>query len=92
MNNTIHIVFGSDSHRTAYSRRYVVNPIYIVTATHPEQIQQLMRDDITTIKTWRLPEEIWSPTTFACEKRVKETENIIKGYQRVGVTVVEVAS
>jgi hypothetical protein len=87
--NTIHIIFGNYTHAAAYSRRKVVNPIHILTATHPERIQAMMGESVTTIKVIRLPKEIWEPTTHPCQARVSETERIIKGYQRLGVTVVE---
>lgn len=90
MTDTIHIVFGNDWHRRSYARAKAINPIFVVGATEPQKIQPLMTDNIKTIKVIRHPVEVWAPTTFACEKNVKETESIIKGYRRLGVTVVEV--
>jgi len=87
--STIHIVFGNYTHSKVYSMRKAVNPINIVEATHPERIQPMMKESVTTIKLIRLPKDIWQPTSDPCKKRVAETEAIVKGYQRLGVTVVE---
>jgi hypothetical protein len=87
--NTVHVIFGNYVHASAYSQRKVVNSVNIVVATHPERIQPLMKESVTTIKVIRLPKEIWEPTTHPCKTRTDETERIIKGYQRLGVTVVE---
>lgn len=89
MSNTIHIVFGSASNAKNYARAKAVNPRFVVNATHPELVQSKMAENIDTIKTVRYPEEVWKPITFACEKRVAEMERIIKGYQKLGVTVIE---
>ncbi|ASR83366.1 hypothetical protein SEA_MEDIUMFRY_76 [Arthrobacter phage MediumFry] len=89
MSNTVHIVFGNAWHAKSYARAKAVNPRLVVNATHPELIQSKMTNDVQTIKVIRYPEEVWKPTTFPCEKRVAETERIIKGYQRLGVTVIE---
>lgn len=89
MSNTIHIIFGNYTHAGAYSQRKVVNPVHILVATHPERIQAMMKESVTTIKLIRLPKEIWEPTSHPCKARVDETERIVKGYQRLGVTVVE---
>jgi hypothetical protein len=61
-----------------------------VIATQPELIQSKMTNDIQTIVTVRFPDDVWKAPTFPCEKRVTETERIIKGYQRLGVTVLQV--
>lgn len=90
MAKTVHIIFGSDSHRTNYARAMAVNPLNVVTATQPEKIQALIKEDVDTIKVIRFPVDVWKPTTFPCEKRVAETEGIIKGFQRLGITIVEV--
>lgn len=90
MSDTIHIIFGNASHAKNYSRALAVNPRYVVGVTHPELIQSKMVENIKTIKVVRFPEEVWKPTTFPCEKRVAETERMIKGYQHLGVTIVEV--
>jgi len=89
MSDTIHIVFGSASNAKNYARAKAINPRFVVIATQPELIQSKMAENVKTIKTVRFPDEVWKPVTFACEKRVAETERIIKGYQRLGVTVVE---
>jgi len=89
MSDTIHIVFGSASNAKNYARAKAINPRFVVCATHPELIQSKMAENVKTIKTVRFPEDVWKPVTFACEKNVAETERIIKGYQRLGVTVVE---
>ncbi len=89
MSDTIHIVFGSASNAKNYSRAKAVNPRFVIIATQPELIQSKMAENIKTIKTVRFPDDVWKPITFPCEKRVAETERIIKGYQRLGVTVVE---
>lgn len=88
---TLHIVFGSASNAKNYSNAKAVNPRLVVCATHPELIQSKMVN-VENIKVIRFPEEVWKPVTFPCEKRVAETERIIKGYQRLGVTVVEETS
>lgn len=72
-----------------YCRAKAVNPRLAVIATQPELIQSKMTNDVETIITVRYPDEIWKAPTFPCEKRVAETERIIKGYQRLGVTVKE---
>jgi hypothetical protein len=87
--STIHIIFGNYTHINAYSQRKAVNPVNIIVATHPERIQAMMKESVTTIKLIRLPKEIWAPTSDPCKKRVAETEAIVKGYQRLGVTVIE---
>jgi hypothetical protein len=68
----------------------VVNPLHVITATRPDLIQALIKEVVDTIKVIRFPEEVWAPTTHPCQKRVTETEGIIKGFQRLGVTIVEV--
>jgi hypothetical protein len=89
VNKKVHIVFGSASNAKNYSRAKAVNPRYVVNATHPELVQSKMAESVDTIVVVRYPEEVWKPITFACEKRVAEMERIIKGYQKLGVTVVE---
>lgn len=90
MGEVVHIVFGSEAHRSNYARRMAVNPLKVILATQPEKIQRLMTESVDTIKVLRFPKDIWKPPTFPCEKRVAETEGMIKGYQRLGVTVVEI--
>ncbi len=90
VNKTVHIVFGNVTHIRNYARAMAVDPRTIIAATQPEHIQGRMVEAVDTIKVIRFPEDVWQPTTFPCEKRVTETERIIKGYQRLGVTVVEV--
>lgn len=86
----IHVVFGTESHRTNYARRMAVNPRLVIRATNPSKLQPLMTDEVKEIKIVRVPAEMWVPSTFPCEKAVKETEGMIKGYRRLGVTVTEV--
>jgi hypothetical protein len=89
-NNTLHIIFGSALNMKNYCRAKAVNPRLAVIATQPELIQSKMTNDIQTIVTVRFPDDVWKAPTFPCEKRVTETERIIKGYQRLGVTVLQV--
>jgi hypothetical protein len=67
-----------------------VNPRVVILATHPDEVQALITAEIDTIKVIRFPEDIWKPSTHPCEKRAKETETLIKGFRRLGVTVIEV--
>lgn len=89
ISDTLHIIFGNASHSKKYSQTNAINPRFIVLATQPELIISKMALDIHNIKIVRYPEEIWKPTTFPCEKRVRETESMIKGYQKLGVNVME---
>lgn len=89
MAKTVHIVFGSESHRTNYARAMAVNPRTVILATHPEQVQALIKEDVGTIKVIRFPEDFWKPSTDPCKKRVTETEALIKGFRRLGITIVE---
>jgi hypothetical protein len=86
----VHVVFGSESHRGNYARNMAVNPRLVVMATQPAKLMPLMTDEVKEIKIVRVPKEMWVAPTFPCEQRVKETEAMIKGYRRLGVTVTEV--
>ncbi|QFG08755.1 hypothetical protein PBI_INGRID_86 [Arthrobacter phage Ingrid] len=90
MTKTVHIVFGTERHCANYARAMAVNPSMVIRATMPEKVQELIKEDVDTIKLIRFPEDIWKPITHPCEKRVKETEALIKGFRRLGITVVEV--
>lgn len=68
----------------------VVNPIFVFKATEPEKILGLLKEPVETIKVIRFPKDVWKPTTDPCIKRVKETEDILEGLRRLGVTIVEV--
>jgi hypothetical protein len=87
---TVHVIFGNESHKNNYARAMAVNPAYVIKATDPEKVQSLIKDDVDTIKLIRFPKDIWKPTTHPCEKRVNETEALIKGFRRLGITIVEV--
>lgn len=91
MTKTLHIIFGNDSHKRNYARAMAVNPLHVVVATRPDLIHGYTMTTVDTIKVIRFPEDVWKPTTFPCEKRVAETEAIIKSYQKLGITIVEVA-
>ena len=90
MSKTLHIIFGSALNMKRYCTAKAVNPRLAVLATQPELIQSKMTNDVSEIKVVRYPDEVWKPATFPCEKRVAETERIVKGYQRLDVTVTEV--
>jgi hypothetical protein len=92
MSKTLHVIFGSALNMKRYCVAKAVNPRLAVMATQPELIQSKMTNDIDTIRVVRYSDEVWVAPTFACEKRVAETERMVKGYQRLGVTVVEETS
>lgn len=74
MSETLVVVFGSQRLADNWARRNAVNPRRVRLATHPEKF--LGHDG--PFKVVRFPEDIWTPTTFPDEKRLKVTEAILK--------------
>jgi hypothetical protein len=74
MSETLVIVFGSQLLADNWARQNAVNPRRVRLATHPEKF--LNHDG--PFKVIRFSENIWKPTTFPDEKRLKVTEAILK--------------
>lgn len=91
MTKTVHVVFGNVSLTAKYIREDKVDITQneVIMATHPETVYKYGKD-ASQIFIIRFPEDVWQPTTLPCEKRVKETEGMIKGFRRLGGTVIEV--
>ncbi|QPX62543.1 hypothetical protein SEA_TRUCKEE_79 [Arthrobacter phage Truckee] len=86
----VHVVFGTESHRSNYARRMAVNPRLVIRGTQPTKLIPMMTEDVKEIKIVLVSEEMWKPVTDACAKSIKEMMDMIKGYRRLGVTVTEV--
>lgn len=82
MSETLVVVFGSRLLADNHARRNAINPRRVRLATHPDKF----RGHDGPFEVVRYSKDIWQPTTFADEQRVKETEDILKraGYGNVG--------
>jgi hypothetical protein len=79
------VVFGSDAIATKWAKKHGIDKKDVVLATHPDRVEA-MEGAITVV---RVTEEEWQPTTFPDEKRVAETEKILKKHKRKGEEVQE---
>jgi hypothetical protein len=85
MSDGIVVVFGSESIRAKWIRTNRADPEKVILATHPEKLEGHSGPVLTV----RVPKEQWLPTTFPCEKRVRETEDILKRIKKQGGSVGE---
>lgn len=81
------VVFGNQRHGAIYALRKGIDPSTIIIATKGAPAFHGVVGPITVV---RVPEEVWKPTTFACENRVRETEAEIKRILHSGEEVTEV--
>jgi len=68
------VIFGSERLGELYARRNAINPRKIVLATQPQKLKGV----VGPVKVVKFPEEWWSPTTSACEGRVRDTKDALK--------------
>ena len=81
----IYLMFGNQRHASIYALRKNLDPKAIRIATRKDSMMGVS-GPVTAI---RLPEEIWKPTSFACENRVKEAEAMLKIVRGRGGVIVE---
>jgi hypothetical protein len=80
------VVFGSDLTATNWAKAQNIPRENVVLATHPELLVKLSGPVVVV----RVSEDKWQPMTHPDEKRVKETEQILKAYKRKGEDVRDV--
>ncbi|QED11650.1 hypothetical protein PP914_gp162 [Arthrobacter phage Qui] len=80
-----YVMFGNQRHASIYALRNNLNPKDILIATRKDALTGVNGP----VKAIRLPTDIWKPTTFSCENRVKEAEAILKLLKREGGIVME---
>jgi hypothetical protein len=69
MNTEPVIVFGSDLLAKRWAEENGHDPTRVYLATQPERIQGLWGP----FKLVKYPQDVWVPTSYACEQRVKAT-------------------
>ncbi len=79
------VVFGSDAIATKWAKKHGVPKENVILATHPDRVEAMEGPMVVV----RVTEEEWKPTTFPDEKRVAETEKILKRHKRKGEEVQE---
>jgi hypothetical protein len=80
------VVFGSDLIATKWAAENDIPRENVVLATHPDEVEDLVGPVIVV----RVDEEKWQPHTFPDEKRVAETEKLLKKHKKGGDEVQEV--
>ena len=83
------VIFGNQRHASIWALRNGkrdVNPHKIIIATRGEPG---FRGVVGPLHVVRVTPEVWLPTTWPCEKRVKETEEVIKRFKDKGEVVTE---
>jgi hypothetical protein len=80
-----YLMFGNQRHASIYALRKNLNPKSIHIATTKDALVGV-QGPVTAI---RLPEHIWTATTFACEGRVRESEARLKTIKQSGGIVFE---
>lgn len=81
----IYLMFGNQRHASIYALRKNLDPKAIRIATRADAMKGVS-GSVTTI---RLPEEVWKPTTFSCENRVREAANELRRIANEGGTIIE---
>lgn len=81
----IYVMFGNQRHASIYALRKKLNPKDIRIATRKDSLLGVS-GGVTAI---RLPKEVWKPTTFACEERVREAEAELKRIKQGRGIVIE---
>lgn len=81
----IYAMFGNQRHASIYAHRKNLNPRDIRVVTRVDALRGV-NGAVTAI---RLPVEVWVPTTFSCESRVREAEQELKRIQHSGGVVIE---
>lgn len=82
----IYVMFGNQRHSAIYGLRKGIDRKLIMEATDGDDKLQGFRGPLTVV---RLPEHIWKPTTWPCEKKVKEVEDFIKRMKQMDYEVIE---
>jgi hypothetical protein len=77
------VIFGSDLIATNWAKANDVPRANVVLATHPDLVETIKGPIIVV----RVPEREWTPYTMPDEKRVKETERLLKKRKRDGEKV-----
>jgi hypothetical protein len=81
----IYVMFGNQRHASIYALRKNLDPKQIRIATRVDALRGV-NGSVTAI---RLPQEVWKPTTFSCENRVKEAEQELKRIKQGRGIVIE---
>jgi len=81
----IYLMFGNQRHASIYALRKNLDPKAIRIATRVDSLKGVS-GAVTAI---RLPEHVWKPTTFNCEKRVREAEDTLKKIKQGRGIVIE---
>lgn len=76
------VVFGSDATATMYAFQTSQQRSEMVLATHPEELERL--DCSVEVDVVRVTPDVWQPTTYPDEARVKETEKKLKDFTKRG--------
>lgn len=80
------VVFGSDLTATKWAKKNNIPRENVVLATRPDEVEDMVGPVIIV----RVSEEAWQPTTLPDDKRVKETEKLLKAHKKKGEEVQEV--
>ena len=80
-----YLMFGNQRHASIYALRKNLNLKDIHIATTKDALVGV-QGPVTAI---RLPEHIWTATTFACEGRVREAEARLKALKNSGGIIFE---
>lgn len=80
-----YIMFGNQRHASIYALRNNLNPKDILIATRKDALTGVNGP----VKAIRLPTDIWMPTSFSCENRVREAEAALKVLKQTGGVIIE---
>lgn len=76
------IVFGTDATANLYAFQNETNRSEVILATQPDKLDALSEEVVVDVV--RVPEDVWKPSTYPDEARVKETERKIKEFNNRG--------
>ena len=79
------VMFGTERHAHIWGLRSNIPRKNIVLATSPNAKDFIRGEKVLTVVV--VPKEHWRPPTFACEQRVKETEQLLKHRKESGVII-----
>lgn len=81
------VVFGSERLAELFSRSRGFSMHEVMLGTQPDRLQGFNGDRILVVG---YAPEVWSPVTFACERRTKETADMLDELRSAGTDVEEV--
>lgn len=82
------VVFGSERNAELFARSRGLNPaLEVCLSTQPESLYGFTGEHILVV---RYGEKVWVPATFACERRTKQTSDILDELRSAGTDVEEV--